>query len=194
LYTCIFPPFTIHAQLEVVSLDGYTILHLRIRFHSTITVRTPVITNVLFAHVSIVRFPFLIARIFGLPLSAGISSSLETERLPSVAPLIDISAILVLVLVVAFVLVVALVVVLLLIVPIPNPARMLCGVVLTNDSILRLTGVPVVPTRALDTRTGRLASPIPDSGNVRAMFDLHVVIHWNALLSVGPIFPAGVLY
>lgn len=88
-----------------------------------------------------------------MPLSCGISSSLDTDRLPSVAPLIDISAILVLAVVPE--LVVALVVVLLLIVPIPNPARILCGVVLTNDSILRLTGVPVVPTIALDTRTGR---------------------------------------
>lgn len=98
------------------------------------------------------RLPLIIARIFGLPLSGGISSNLDTDRLPSVAPLIDISAILVLV-VAEFV--VVLVVVVLLIIPIPNHARILCGVVLTNDSILLLTGVPVVPTIALDTRTGR---------------------------------------
>ena len=49
-------------------------------------------------------------------------------------------------------LVVVLVVVCVLSVP-RNPARMLCGVVFTNCSILRLTGVPVVPTIAPESRT-----------------------------------------
>jgi len=81
-----------------------------------------------------------------------------------------------------------------------NPERIDCGVVFTNCSILRLTGVPVVPTRALDTRTGRRARSAtavgeqsPSEEQARSTISpLPVFDPWNALLSVGPALPADV--
>ena len=66
-------------------------------------------------------------------------------------------------------------------------------------AILRFTGVPVVPTSARDTRTGSFASSTVAVGEQSApeheISQIVVspgVLPWNALLSVGPIFPAAV--
>lgn len=79
-----------------------------------------------------------------------------------------------------------------------NELTILDGVVFTNVSILRLTGVPVVPMIAHDTRTERLERATTELGEQspreqasNTIVDSPVLFHWNALLSVGPIFPAG---
>lgn len=128
-------------------------------------------------------------------MSAGISDTSSATTFPTEIPFTAILAILVVVLVV-----VVLVVVVVLRFP-RNDATILAGVVLTNNSILRLTGVHVVPTRAPETRTGRRArsttavgeqSPSEEHAR-RIMLELLPVREpWNALLSVGQIFQSEV--
>ncbi len=117
---------------------------------------------------------------------------------PTFAPFTTIFAIL---FVGAVVVVVVLVVVLPLTLPIPKLASIEAVLRFTNCSILRLTGVPVVPTIAPDTRTGSVArvtvavleQSVPEH-ETSPISPRPTDVHWNTLLSVGPMFPAGVIY
>ena len=90
------------------------------------------------------------ARIFGFPLRVGISLSSSATIFHTFAPLTAIFPIF------AFEVVTLLVVVELLS-QFKNELNILPGLVFTNSSILRFTGVPAVQTIAPDTRIGRCA-------------------------------------
>jgi hypothetical protein len=164
--------------------------------HSTSTVFTPSIVNTLRPAGQFIVRLHLIARIFWLPLSAGISVTSSAIMLPTEIPF---TAVICGELIVVELVVVELVVVWRIL--IQKFCKIEAGVVLTNDSILRLTGVPVVPTIAPDTRTGSVArvtiavaeQSVPEH-ETSPISPRPTDVHWNTLLSVGPMFPAGVTY
>ncbi len=193
----IFPPFTINAQLALVS--AYPRLHLMIRSpFSTMTVRTPERERIPFAQFSIMRLPFFSARIFLFPLTASISRSARVEifLFPELRILRLISA----------VLAVDEVFVVVVVVPSPlilseNPERNTARALVDwrYDAKLLLTVLDVAPTRAPETcvlrETSGISSCVDSLMFLRLIFPSSPIelVAKNASFRV-EYHPAGLLY
>lgn len=190
LITWISPHFVINAQLETPF--EYIILHLMIRFPpSTITVRTPSMTSVLFGQFSIVRSPPESERIVSLPLvlRARSSSSDFTDLFPRVLDRTDtvLLLVVVVVLVVEELVLVVLERVVLFLRPERKPSSRVRDSNTESGLTTRFVVVVALPTSALDTRTG-IARSIGRSfcvnvglaivSRIRAL----PLAHWNASL------------